>query len=90
MKDYFRARGKQLQRDNLSPHNDSSAAKLTLEIEQKELLIMKRELALISRRHSVREHSSDEEEDGVEEKWVANAKDYQSQLADEGEEEGSE
>ena len=32
---------------------------------------MKRELALISRRHSVREHSSDEGEDEDEEQWVA-------------------
>ena len=70
-RDYARARGKQPQRDDLSPRKDSSAAKLALEIEKKELLIMKRELALTSRRHSVREHSSDEEEDGAGEKWVA-------------------
>ena len=70
-RDYVRVRGKQPQRDVISPHKDSSAAKLALEIEKKELLIMKRELALTSRRHLVREHSSDEGEDEDEEKWVA-------------------
>lgn len=64
-RDYVRMRGKQPQRDDPDPPKDSSAAKLALEIEKKELLIMKRELALTSRRHSVRAHSSDEEEDGV-------------------------
>ena len=68
-RDYVRARGKHPQRDTLSSPKDSSAAKLALEIEKKELLIMKRELALTSRRHSVREDSSDEEEDGGEGKW---------------------
>ena len=32
---------------------------------------MKRKLALTSRLHSVRAHSSDEEEDGLGEKWIA-------------------
>ena len=49
---------------------DDGKTKLTLEIEKKELLIMKRELAMTSRRHSVRAHNSDEEENGVGEKWV--------------------
>jgi len=70
-RDYVRARGNQPQRDDLCPDKDGGSAKLALEIEKKELLIMKRELALTSRRHSVRAHSSDEEEDGVGKKWVA-------------------
>ena len=70
-RNYVRARGKQPQRDDLSLHKDSSAAKPALDIGKKKLSIMKRELALTSRRNSVREHSSNEEEDRIGEKWVA-------------------
>jgi hypothetical protein len=64
-RDYVRVRGKQSQRDDPEPSKGSSAEKLALEIEKKILLIMKRELALISCRQSVRAYSSEEEEDGV-------------------------
>ena len=70
-RDYVRARGKQHQRDDPIPSKDGGAAKLALEIQRKELEIMKRELALTSRRHSPKVNSSDEEEDGVGEKWEA-------------------
>lgn len=66
--DYVRAREKKYQRDDLIPSNDGVAAKLATEIEKKQLEILKRELALISCRHSVRAHSSDDEEDRVGEK----------------------
>lgn len=70
-RDNVRAQGKQQQRDDHVPPKDGVAAKLALEIEKKELEIMKRELALTSRFHSARAHSSDEEEDRLGEKWGA-------------------
>ena len=70
-RDYVRAREKQHQRDDLIPSNDGGAAKLALEIQKKELEILKRKLALILHHHLARVNSSDEEEDGVGEKWEA-------------------
>ena len=70
-RDYGRVRGKQPQRDDGAMHEDGVAAKLALEIEKKELKIMKNELAMQARLHKARSHSSDEEEDRIGEKWVA-------------------
>ena len=70
-RDYVRARGKQHQWDDLIPSKDGGTAKLALEIQKKELEIMKQKLALTSRRHSARVNSSDEEEDRVGKKWEA-------------------
>jgi hypothetical protein len=70
-RDYGRMRGKQPQRDDGALHEDDGAAKLALEIEKKELKIMKKELAMQSRLHPARSHSSDEDSDRIGEEWVA-------------------
>ena len=69
-RDYGRVRGKQPQRDDGVLHEDGVAAKLALEIEKKELIIMKKKLAMQSRLHPARSHSSDEEEEKIDKEWV--------------------
>jgi DNA-directed RNA polymerase alpha subunit len=70
-RDYGRVRGKQPQRDNGAMHEDGVATKLALEIEKKELKIMKKELAMQARLYTARSYSSDEEEERIGEEWVA-------------------
>ena len=71
-RDYGRVRGNPSQRDDGALHEDDGvAAKLALEIEKKELKIMKKELAMQSRLHPARSHSSDEDSDRIGEEWVA-------------------
>ena len=64
---YGRVRGKQPQKDDDTLHEDGVVAKLALEIEKKKLKIMKKELAIQSRLHPVRSHSSNDEEDMADE-----------------------
>ena len=80
--DYGRVRGKQPQRDDGALHEDGVAAKLALEIERKELKIMKMELDMQSRLHPTRSYSNDEEPDRIDEKWIAKRRDtlYNSQM----------
>lgn len=71
-RDYGRVKGNPSRRDDGVLHEDDGiAAKLALEIEKKELKIMKKELAMQSRLHSARSHSSDEDSDKGGEEWIA-------------------
>jgi hypothetical protein len=65
-REYGRVRGNPSQKDDDALHEDDGVAtKLALEIEKKELKIMKNELAMQLRLHPARSHSSDEDSDRV-------------------------
>ena len=69
-KNYAWVQKKQYENDDFVAHEDGVAAKLVSKIRNKELEIMKNELALTSYLYSARSHISDEEEAGLDEKWI--------------------